>query len=105
MAHPALALPACVTINVYFPAAEAREAAREDLLEAMRKRPEWPQPHMLDGMFLYESGQVDPARQAFLKALELDPEYKSAHVALAELEQKAGNHAKAREHAQAAGLE
>lgn len=82
-----------------------REAAREDLLEAMRKRPEWPQPHMLDGMFLYESGQVDEARQAFLKALELDAEYKSAHVALAELEHKAGNHAKAREHALAAGLE
>ncbi|MCA8912769.1 MAG: tetratricopeptide repeat protein [Planctomycetes bacterium] len=82
-----------------------RDAALKDLGEAKRKRPEWPQPWMLEGLFQAEQGDVDAARESFHKVLEIDPGYKSAHIALAELEHKAGNEAEARKHAEAAGTE
>jgi len=79
--------------------------ARADLAAAMRQRPQWPEPHMLDGQFLLEMNELDDARHAFKRALEIDESYTSAHLALAELEQKAGNHAQARRHLQLAGVE
>ena len=81
-----------------------REPARADLANAKRLRKDWPQPWMLEGMFAYESGQLDEARTAFLKALEIDPKYNSAHLALAELERRAGNDEAARKHEEAAGV-
>lgn len=83
---------------------EEREAAHKDLGDAMRKRPDWPEPWLLDGMFLAESGQVDKARASFERALEIDPKFNSAHIALADLERKLGNEARAREHEEAAGI-
>jgi len=85
--------------------AKENEAALRDLGEARRKRPEWPEPYMLEGMFLFESGKLDEARTAFETALEKDPKFNSAHIALAELERKAGNEAAARKHEAAAGME
>lgn len=81
-----------------------REPARGDLANAKRLRKDWPQPWMLEGMFAYESGQLEEARQAFLKALEVDPKFKSAHLALAELERREGNDEAARKHEEAAGV-
>lgn len=73
-----------------------KNQAREDLGEAMRKRPEWPEPHMLDGIFLAKDGEIDRAKAAFLKVLEIDKNYNSARLAIAELERKRGNIAEAR---------
>ncbi|MCB9894315.1 MAG: tetratricopeptide repeat protein [Planctomycetes bacterium] len=84
--------------------ANEREPAREDLAHAKRLRPEWPQTWMIEGMFLFESGDIDAARTAFETALEKDPKYNSAHIALAELEHKVGNEAAARKHEEAAGM-
>ena len=81
-----------------------RDAAFADLAEAKRKRPEWPQTWMLEGMFQFEQGDLDAARTSFSRVLDLDPEYSSAHLALAELEYKAGNDAEARKHEAAAGV-
>lgn len=81
------------------------ESALKDLAEAKRKRPEWPQPWMLEGLFQLEDGDLDAARVSLLKVLEIDPEYNSAHIALAELEHKAGNEAEARRHAAEAGTD
>lgn len=81
-----------------------REPARSDLANAKRLRKDWPQPWMLEGMFAYESGQLDDARAAFSKALQVDPKYNSAHMALAELERRAGNLEEARKHEEAAGM-
>jgi tetratricopeptide (TPR) repeat protein len=81
-----------------------REAAMSDLADARRKRPDWPEPWMLEGMFLYREGKLDEARQSLETALEKDPKFNTAHIALAELEHKAGNHTKARKHEEAAGM-
>ncbi|MCA8914536.1 MAG: tetratricopeptide repeat protein [Planctomycetes bacterium] len=80
------------------------DPAREDLNHAKRLRPEWPQTWMIEGTFLFESGDIDAARDAFETALEKDPKYNSAHIALAELEHKAGNEAAAHKHEEAAGM-
>lgn len=69
--------------------------AREDLGEAMRKRPDWPEPQMLNAIFLAKDGDLDAARAAFLKVLAIDPGFNAARLALAELERSRGNHAEA----------
>jgi regulator of sirC expression with transglutaminase-like and TPR domain len=79
-----------------------KDSARADLATAMKQRPEWPEPHMLDGGFLMRDRKLDDARKAFERVLELNPAYKSAHIALAELEQAAGNPLKAQKHMAAA---
>lgn len=73
-----------------------KEQAREDLGEAMRKRPDWPEPQMLNGIFLAKDGELDAARAAFLKVLEIDSGFNAARLAIAELERSRGNHAEAR---------
>ena len=84
--------------------ADERDPARADLAHAKRLRPDWPQVWMIDGTFLFESGDIDAAREAFATALERDPDYNTAHIALAELERKAGNEAAALKHEEAAGM-
>lgn len=79
-----------------------KEQARADLAEAMRKRPEWIEPLMLEGQFLMDDNQLDEARSVFERVLEMRPGFKSAYIALAELEAKAGNMAKARKYRQLA---
>jgi regulator of sirC expression with transglutaminase-like and TPR domain len=81
-----------------------REQAMTDLSEAKRKRNDWPEPYMLEGMFLLRDGKLDDARKALETALEKNPDYNSAHIALAELERKAGNEQAARRHEEAAGV-
>lgn len=57
----ALALTACVTINVYFPAAEAREAAKEFVEQVIGDAVPAPAPPAGGGMALRESrGGFDP---------------------------------------------
>lgn len=70
--------------------------AREDLGEAMRKRPDWPEPQMLNGIFLAKDGELDAAKTAFLKVLEIDAGFNAARLAIAELERARGNHTEAR---------
>jgi len=77
--------------------------AREDLGEAMRKRPDWPEPQMLNGIFLAKDGELDAAKAAFLKVLEIDAGFNSARLAIAELERARGNHTEARKWEQEAG--
>ncbi|MHC4840025.1 MAG: tetratricopeptide repeat protein [Planctomycetota bacterium] len=81
-----------------------KEAAYADLNTAKRKKPNAPEVWMLEGAFYGREGEIEKARTAYHKCLELDPEYNSAHVALAELESKAGNREAALKHARAAGL-
>jgi regulator of sirC expression with transglutaminase-like and TPR domain len=78
-----------------------KEQARADLAEAMRKQPKWVEPLMLEGQFLLEDKQYDEARKVFERVLEMRPGFKSAHLALAELEHAAGNAAEARKHLRA----
>jgi tetratricopeptide (TPR) repeat protein len=78
-----------------------KEQARADLAEAMRKQPKWVEPLMLEGQFLLEDKQFDEARKVFERVLEMRPGFKSAHLALAELEHAAGNIAEARKHLRA----
>ncbi|MCC6465453.1 MAG: tetratricopeptide repeat protein [Planctomycetes bacterium] len=79
-----------------------RDAALKDLAEAKRKRPDWPEPHLLEGGFCALEGRLDDARSAFQRALAADGKCKDAHLALAELERRAGNEQAAREHEKAA---
>lgn len=79
-----------------------KDQARADLAEAMRKRPEWVEPLMLEGQFLMDDNQLEEAREIFLRVLEMRPGFKSAYIALAELEAKAGNKAQARKYMQLA---
>lgn len=56
----ALALTACVTINVYFPAAEAREAAREFVEQVIGEQPPAGAPAGDGGMAARAGGGFDP---------------------------------------------
>lgn len=77
--------------------------AREDLGEAMRKRPDWPEPQMLNGIFLAKDGEIDAAKEAFLKVLVIDPGFNSARLAIAEIERARGNEPEARKWEKEAG--
>lgn len=81
-----------------------KDAAYKDLATAIRKKPDAPEVWMLQGAFYGREGEIDKARESYLKALEIDAEYNSVHIALAELESKAGNRAAAEKHARLAGL-
>jgi Tfp pilus assembly protein PilF len=83
----------------FFWDAGEKDQARNDLAEAMRKQPKWVEPLMLDGQFLLDDRQYDEARKVFHRVLEMKPGFKSAHLALVELETAAGNIAQARKHA------
>ena len=64
----ALVLSACVTINVYFPAAEAREAAKEFVEKVINEAEPAPQPQGDGGM-----AQAAPERPAPAPARGFDP--------------------------------
>jgi regulator of sirC expression with transglutaminase-like and TPR domain len=74
------------------------ESGKRDLAVALRQRPEWPQPHMLDGTLAAKEGRFEDALAAFERALERDPGNKDAHAALAQVLRKLGQEEKAREH-------
>ena len=51
---------------------------------------------MLNGIFLAKDGELDAAKTAFLKVLEIDAGFNAARLAIAELERARGNHTEAR---------
>ena len=61
----ALVLSACVTINVYFPAAEAREAAKEFVEKVINEAEPAPQPQGDGGM-----AQAAPAHRSELRGFD-----------------------------------
>ncbi|MBK9975635.1 MAG: tetratricopeptide repeat protein [Planctomycetes bacterium] len=81
-----------------------RAQAKEDLGEAMRKRPDWPEPHMMNGIFLSREGDLDAAKAAFLRVLEIDKGFNAARIAIAELERTRGNEREARKWEEEAGI-
>jgi len=81
-----------------------RAQAKEDLGEAMRKRPDWPEPHMMNGIFLSREGDLDAAKAAFLRVLEIDKGFNAARIAMAELERARGNEREARKWEEEAGI-
>ncbi len=74
------------------------ESGKRDLAVALRQRPEWPQPHMLDGTLAAKEGRFEDAQAAFERALDRDPKNKDAHGALAQMLRKLGKVEEAKKH-------
>ena len=80
-----------------------KEKADLDLTLAIRRWADKPAVHMLHGQFLMNEDRIKEARDAFLRALEVDETYLAAHEILAKVERSLGNESAARKHEEAAG--
>lgn len=65
-----------------------KDAALEDVQTALRKRPDIPETHIMNGQLLAAQGQFKEARDAFLRALEIDPASVAAQNAMERLAEK-----------------